>query len=42
MAQATRAAVDHHADLALVQPERGGNRRVVDPVDRLNLQEVVP
>jgi hypothetical protein len=33
--------VDHHADSADGQPERLGRRRVVDSVDRLDLQEVV-
>ena len=41
VAQAARAAVDHHADLPGAQPERGGDGLVVDLVDGLHLEEVV-
>jgi hypothetical protein len=33
--------VDHHADLAVAEPERFGDVLVVDVLDRLNLQEMV-
>jgi hypothetical protein len=34
--------VDHHADLALVQTERGGRGLVGDEVDGLHFEKVVP
>ena len=41
VSQSSRAGVDHHADQARPQPQRLGGALVVDPVDRLHLQEVV-
>jgi len=42
MAQSTRPAVDHHADLTGPQPEHARDRLVEDRVHRLDLEEVVP
>src|SRR5690606_9978625 len=42
VAESARAAVDHHAHLALAQPESGRDLLVVDLLDRLHLEEVIP
>ena len=42
VSQATRPAVDHHADLPQAEAHRVGRERVVDRVDGLHLEEVVP